>query len=312
MKIKVSCTGLGTKVVSADNDCTLYELLELVSRELQSSKPFQCLRFGYPPQVIEASEANLSKKLEDIGLSSGEKVALVQQKVIGGIEPMAAPKTPRKLLENQISLDGIWPDRILQIHAVPDDNSCMFHAISYCVHGDTSHTQVFREIVASEIAADSVEYSDAILGKPNKEYSQWILKKTSWGGGIELAILSKVLKLCIYVLDVDACKFEKFNEQHFDDFVMVVFNGVHYDAMEVANDSSSSTVKVLNSRSDKIDQVLARALEVASKLKSKGYSFNTTRDRIKCNVCSEMLIGERDVARHAEKTGHFDFGQSKE
>ncbi|SCU83517.1 LADA_0C11914g1_1 [Lachancea dasiensis] len=311
MRIKVSCPEFGTRVVTVSNDCVVSELLKTVSEELELGKPFASCRFGYPPQVVDLTqETNLGKKLEDLGIASGEKVNFTLESTSAHSLESPSHEVPRKLKENQISLQGIWSDRILQIHAVPDDNSCMFHAISYCIHGDLSHSQVYREIVASEVAADPMEYSDAILGRPNREYSQWILKKSSWGGGIELAVLSKVLQLSVYVLDVDAAKFEKFNEQRFSDFIMVAFNGVHYDAMEVLKVASGEKLRVLNQGSDRLGQVLERAQDVALDMKKRGYSFNTARDRIKCNVCSEIIIGEREAARHAEKTGHVDFGQS--
>ncbi|SCU79207.1 LAME_0A07712g1_1 [Lachancea meyersii CBS 8951] len=321
MRIKVSSLGLATKIVDVDRDCILSDFLRIVSEQLQSNSAFESLRFGFPPQVVEVDdETSKSQRIEDLGISSGEKVVLVRKAEKSGTDSNSTKlgqqhhsekQTRRKLQENQISLAGIWSDWILQLHSVPDDNSCMFHAISHCIYGDLSHSDSFREEVAAQVIDDPMEYSDAILGRPNRDYAQWILKKSSWGGGIELAILSKAVRLAIFVLDVDAGKFEKFNEQHFEDFIMVAFNGVHYDAMEIVHEKTGQKTRVLSQRSEKINQVLARAREVAVELKSKGFSFNTARDRIKCNICSEILIGEREVARHAEKTGHVDFGQSK-
>ncbi|CEP64958.1 ubiquitin-specific protease OTU1 LALA0_S15e01222g [Lachancea lanzarotensis] len=322
MRVKVSGAGLATKIVDIDGDCDLSEFLNLVSKDSGISNAIESVRYGFPPQTVQVTEVTKKQKLEDIGISSGEKVVLTGKTVTTTLQNDKLEKplkkssktdstATRKLRENQISLDGIWPHRILQLYSVPDDNSCMFHAISHCTYGNFSHSQPFREQVAAEVISNPLEYSDAILGRPNREYAQWILKKSSWGGGIELAILSKALRLAIFVLDVDAGKFEKFNEHQFDDFIMVAFNGVHYDAMEVVNEVSGQISRVLSQHSENVDRVLARAQEVAVKLKNQGFSFNTARDRIQCNVCSEILAGERDVARHAETTGHVDFGQSK-
>lgn len=290
------------KVVSLGDDSSVSDLLEAFG----DVNNLKSLRFGFPPQVVDIDEQGLKTKLDELGISSGEKVTLV----LGSESTLKTVSQARKLRDDQISLEKIWPGMILQVHPVPDDNSCLFHAISYCVKRDISTSQELREEVATQIANDPVEYSDAILGRPNREYTQWILKHTSWGGGIELAILSRVLKTCIMVLDMDACKFERFNDDHFDAFIIVAFNGVHYDAMEAFNEKTGERVTVFSQRAQNSKQMLARAQEVAATLKRQGYSFNTARDRIRCNVCSAVFVGEREVARHAEKTNHVDFGQS--
>ncbi|CUS22763.1 LAQU0S06e05468g1_1 [Lachancea quebecensis] len=311
MRVKVSCVGAADKVVMVNAESSLQELLEAWGE----TGDIQWVRFGYPPQVFEVTASSAGQSLSALGIGPGEKVVVVREDAqIAKTAQPAQPAHPAqqvRLHENQISLEGIWPGKILQVHSVPDDNSCMFHAISYCTSQNLSRSQELRGVVATEIAGDPVEYSDAILGRPNHEYSGWILKRSSWGGGIELAVLSRVLKTCIMVMDVDACKFERFNEQQFDNFVMVAFNGVHYDAMEVIDETGSGRpLTVFSQKTHRADAILARALEAAARLKRHGYSFNTTRDRIRCNVCGYHFVGEREVARHAEKTGHVDFGQS--
>ncbi|KAM3161281.1 Ubiquitin thioesterase OTU1 [Lachancea thermotolerans] len=308
MRVKVSCAGAADKVVSVDGESSLRELLKAWG-EIDG---IRWVRYGYPPQVLEVTMANVGQSLSGLGIGSGEKVTIVREDTpTAKTAQLAQPVQRVRLHENQISLDGIWPGKILQVHSVPDDNSCMFHAISYCTSQDFSRSQELRGVVATQIAGDPIEYSDAILGRPNHEYSRWILKRSSWGGGIELAVLSRVLKTCIMVMDVDACKFERFNEEQFDNFVMVAFNGVHYDAMEVIDETGSRRpLTVFNQKAHRADAMLERALEAAARLKKHGYSFNTTRDRIRCNVCGHHFVGEREVARHAEKTGHVDFGQS--
>jgi ubiquitin thioesterase OTU1 len=52
-------------------------------------------------------------------------------------------------------------------------------------------------VVASAILSDPIQYNEAILGRSVEEYIEWILKPNSWGGAIELAILSELLELGI-------------------------------------------------------------------------------------------------------------------
>lgn len=307
MKLKVYHTLLGNKVVTLENDGSIGELESTIQAAFGGNVSLKSIRFGYPPQTLEIESNTADIKLDDLGISSGEKITIETAKILATSHPVV--KSP-KLKENEISLDDIWPSSYLRVHTVPDDNSCLFHAISYCIYRDISLSQQLRDIVASEIIDNKEEYSDAILGRSNKDYAEWISQSTSWGGGIEIAILSKYMSMSVFVLDVDAGRYEKFNEEKFDKFIMIVFNGVHYDAMELCRDDTREIDTVFDQREENIELVLQRAQDVALRLKKSGYSFNTQRDKIKCNVCLETLIGEREVARHAEKTGHVDFGQS--
>ena len=56
---------------------------------------------------------------------------------------------------------------------------------------DPSCAQLMREIIANAVAADPENYSEAVLGRSNQEYCEWIQKSNSWGGAIELSILSQ-------------------------------------------------------------------------------------------------------------------------
>eukprot|EP00732_Lithocolla_globosa_P008525 Lithocolla_globosa_v1_NODE_12271_length_446_cov_7.445013.p1 type:complete len:134 gc:universal NODE_12271_length_446_cov_7.445013:409-8(-) len=86
-------------------------------------------------------------------------------------------------------------------------------------------------MVSKEVLNNPVKFNDAILDKPNKDYAQWILKMESWGGAIEIGIVSDALAVAIYVVDIDAVKIEKFNEDKFDNYILILFNGIHYDSL---------------------------------------------------------------------------------
>lgn len=47
-----------------------------------------------------------------------------------------------------------------------------------------------RQIIAMEVASDHDTYSEAMLGKPNAEYCDWIQQPSSWGGAIEVLIIN--------------------------------------------------------------------------------------------------------------------------
>lgn len=97
---------------------------------------------------------------------------------------------------------------------------------------DPSCASFMREIIANAVASDPVEYSEAFLGRPNPEYCKWILKPESWGGAIELSILSKFYGLEIAVIDSINAIINRFGEdQHYAQRVFLIFDGIHYDPL---------------------------------------------------------------------------------
>lgn len=87
---------------------------------------------------------------------------------------------------------------------VPDDNSCMFHAISYvkdhklvliiylililislCFeHSKPGKVEDLRNLIAKAILSDPINYNEATLQKSPEEYAKFMRQTNSWGGMI--------------------------------------------------------------------------------------------------------------------------------
>lgn len=313
MRVKISIPGKKDEILKLPEGCDVETFKGLVVSLFEEEILPKGFRFGFPPQTL-LFEGNEQRSLDDLGVSNGERI-IINLEVASGNTADGASTTSKNEQKNKPSSDrnnvgehaSLDNRRRIQIHEVPDDNSCLFHAIGYAVYKDISFSSDLRKAVSTAIRQDPITYSDAILGKPNKEYSEWILKQNSWGGGIEIAILSKHLNYAIYVLDIDACKFEKFNDDVFSKYIIIAYNGIHYDTVEVVEDNIHSTVFDLVG--EKKTAFLKKMEEIAANMKKAGRTFNTARDTILCNVCGETLVGEREVGRHAEKMRHFDFRQ---
>jgi ubiquitin thioesterase OTU1 len=97
---------------------------------------------------------------------------------------------------------------------------------------DVDNAPFMRQIIAESVSNDPDNYYEAILGKPNPEYCQWILKPDSWGGAIELAVLSNFYGLEIAVVDTLNAIINRFGEdQHYAQRVFLMFDGIHYDPL---------------------------------------------------------------------------------
>lgn len=61
---------------------------------------------------------------------------------------------------------------------------------------------------------------------------KWILNKNSWGGGIELCILSDHHRLEIIVVDIQSLSVSRFGEdKNYDNAIMLLYDGIHYDPL---------------------------------------------------------------------------------
>ena len=89
-----------------------------------------------------------------------------------------------------------------------------------------------RELVAGTVKSQPEMYSEALLGKPNKDYCKWIQLDDSWGGAIEIAILSSYYGLEIDVVDTQNAIINKFGEdQNYGQRILLIYDGIHYDPL---------------------------------------------------------------------------------
>lgn len=122
----------------------------------------------------------------------------------------------------------------LSRYAVPADNSCLFTSVYFVLHSgkfDLSSNKYLRNLVASKIESDQLTYSEAMLGRSNADYCQWIRRDDSWGGGIELAILTQEYQIEICVLNTESGgRIDYFGEdRHFPYRVFLLYDNLHYD-----------------------------------------------------------------------------------
>ncbi|KAF8428757.1 zinc finger protein [Tirmania nivea] len=194
-----------------------------------------------------------------------------------------------------------------------DDNSCLFRALSYVLtNGLTSPTEL-RQIVTIGIQGDPETYSAAVLGQPVDDYCQWISMESSWGGGIELAILAKFFDIEILAIDVSTLSTMRFNDPC-PRFCMLVYSGIHYDALALSPLTEYSSLlqgpdadTCIFDRGD--EGVLQAAMELVRKLKQKKYFTDTKRFTLRCGGCGVGLVGEEEARGHARSTGHTEFGE---
>ena len=90
-------------------------------------------------------------------------------------------------------------------------------------------------MVAEAILADPETWSEAVLGRSPASYVSTITQKDSWGGAIELSIFAAHFKREICSVDVLSGRVDRFGQgEGYDSQVLVVYSGIHYDALTFA------------------------------------------------------------------------------
>ena len=113
------------------------------------------------------------------------------------------------------------------------------------------------------------------LGRPVEEYCNWILQKTSWGGGIELFIFSNHFKVEIASFDIQTMRLDVFGQgNNYQKRVYLLYSGIHYDAVAAKVMETSSEEYYMTIFDAQDDKIASKVYELAEML-HKVYSLLT-------------------------------------
>lgn len=279
----------GNSIVAVMKNSRFKGLQDLIFEKTAISAPYQDLRKGFPPKAFSYRGSVL---IEETELTDGETLVVERRSI------------PLDLNEFSDSLS-------LFRRIIPSDNSCLFNAIAYAMEGRSKNLGSFlRNIVSSIIQDDPETYNPSMLGKPTEEYSTWIEQSTSWGGAIELSIISKYYGVSIGSVSIRDQMIHLFGQEYnYSKIIYVIYDGIHYDVLvKNINESESEATDLTEFHSNDM-QTHQEALDLARELKSKRQFTDTGNFKLKCNVCYVGLIGEKEAIEHASATGHTNFAE---
>lgn len=261
-------TSLTLKVKTKDSEQIISDLtssatVDELKRKLASCTGIRADRLnvlvGFPPKKMDLSDA--ARTLDACGIRNGIKLIVDEAAAPATPSPPSGGPTAAAAVEfEHESIDNGFSAGILLKKVVPSDNSCLFTSIGkfeqrffvqyelvetnpfasglvhpgYLLNGriDTECGQFMRQIIATTVAKDLETYSPAYLGKTNEEYCEWILKSESWGGAIEVSILSQFYGIEIAVVDIINGIINHFGEdQKFGCRSFLLYDGIHYDPL---------------------------------------------------------------------------------
>lgn len=262
-----------------------------------SAPPPPNAAMSLPPQQNRAPTTHRAGDLPD------QQLSLNRSKQKAGDIDSNPPEIPVP------NLDGVMVLRVM-----PDDNSCLFRALSSAVLGSETDGMVeLRSVVAQTIQAQPEIYSEAVLEKEPTDYCKWITREDSWGGGIELSILSQHFDIEICSINVQDVRIDRFNEGR-PTRCILVYSGIHYDVCAVTPFAGAEpefdrkvfdVVKMGDGETD--GGALEAARELCRVLQGRHYFTDTHRFDVKCGACGQAGKGEKWAVQHAKATGHTDF-----
>ncbi|KAG1696187.1 hypothetical protein DVH05_018720 [Phytophthora capsici] len=291
MNFKVTfANGTSMRLMGLPDDITLDGLRAHLFEKTSIPPQDQHVMTGYPPKLIEGlGESTLSS----LGVRTGSVLVLKEAPQTGGTQPKSTSVFMRRVM--------------------PADNSCLFHSIGYALgKGRQGNGPLMRELIRDTILANPEQYSDVFLGRPVHEYCAWILDDNSWGGEIELSILSTYYKVEMVVFDVTSMSRLCYGEdQGFTQRMFLLYDGIHYDLVveapsATASESQDVTLFAINDFTK-----VERASEVAVEAHQKHEFTDVSRFSIMCLVCRSTFVGQKEALSHSEATGHQQFGEVK-
>lgn len=265
------------------------------------------IKAGFPVKPLD-----LSVKVKDSGIRSGDQLIA---ELDGSSEQTSSKQESVRSDIPSVFVEDLHSYLILR--NIPDDNACMFNAISYALKGSESFkpggvltNDKLRAIVVNKIRTNPL-YDEVTLGRPVDKYCEWISKKDSWGGAIELGILAEHFNIRINCIDIELGNFIKFEVGDPCSFINLIYSGIHYDLL-VTNPVLSTTDKKndVGNWDNKFEGLInAGSREITGLLQSQNYSTNTTTFRVRCLECYKILVGEMGASKHANEMGHYKFGE---
>lgn len=195
---------------------------------------------------------------------------------------------------------------------VPADNSCLFNAVAYAMEArEVDLGMSLRHIISAFVESDPETYNEIFLDKAPEVYQNWILTDTSWGGAIELSILSKYYCIQIAAISIQNLRVDIYGESDgFDNRIYVIYDGIHYDVLvkNYSEENPPATDICIFGQSDA--ESLQGAIVVADDSRKKKQFTDTSKFALVCGTCYEGLVGQKEAVEHCRTTGHTNFQEA--
>lgn len=277
------------------------KLKEMICEKTKIPKDCIKVRQGYPPKVVDLSVE--SNELSTLPFRSGDTLIVEED---SSLRKRRIEQVDKDIQDQITNSSGMLMRKV-----VPADNSCLFTSVDCVMNNgtvDLTAAPQMRELIAGVVMSDPDNYNEAFLGKNNANYCKWIMNKESWGGAIEISILSKYYSVEIDVVDTQSGRIDRFGEDmNYLKRVLVIYDGIHYDPLIMEPLIPGDEIQTIFSTKDA--GVLSQAMEIANEAKTSRQYTDTAKFTLRCLVCQKCLVGQKEAQDHAKSSGHINFGE---
>ncbi len=291
---------------------TIGDLKEQISK--LTNIPAMVLKIlqGYPPKPMDLSNNDIV--LSEVPLRSGDTLIVEEDQSAKIEQARLQAEIEQKRNENilrEVQSQYESGGGILTRQVVPANNSCLFTSVHFVMENgklDLENAPSMRKLIATIVSGDKDTYNEAFLGRTNENYCSWIMDNESWGGAIEVSILSKYYNTEIDVVDTQSIRIDRFGEdQSYYRRALLIYDGIHYDPLMLESVDPSIPPKTLFSTAD--EGILQMALELAAEAKASRQFTDVSQFSLRCLICQKALKGQSEAQGHAKTTGHINFGE---
>lgn len=186
---------------------------------------------------------------------------------------------------------------------MPDDNSCLFHAISFLLSPSTSPSEL-RSRIAAQVTSQPHRWDEATLGKPQGEYVAFITNPIRWGGQVEIAIFSEIFRSEICIVDIQSGRMDCFGEgSGYAKRVYILYSGLHFDAVTL----NPGAQRQVPTGAGSIAAADAAVQRLAVQKRSEGAFVDQNTMRLRCKICGFVAEGDYEARLHAGTMNHKEF-----
>jgi len=286
-------------VQGVTENTTIRELQEKIQDLFGIARVNQKIRMGYPPQLLVTSDQ--SAPMSKLKIKSGETL------IVEGVSQLAESEPTNHKADQSQSVSHV--EAGIRRHEVPADNHCLFYSIYFLMNEgkiDKQRARGLRRRISDHVLTNQSEFNRLVLdNKEPDEYAAWIQSDNSWGGSIELSIFSTLYRVEIDAVDIMTNRVDRYNQDKYSQKVFLLYDGIHYDPLFWDSGVSGLPKQYAFPSAETIAQ--NAALKLAQVLKAARQYTDTANYKIRCGNCGAAFEGDKQVAEHANRTGHFNF-----
>ncbi|KAK8076173.1 hypothetical protein PG994_003445 [Apiospora phragmitis] len=308
----------GPSQVVLEDDATVEQLVQAI-KEKAEGQEIATIKYGWPPAALkfkqDEDDTARHKTVQSLNLHK-ERLTVVLSAKNPNLPPSLLPRRCRFSIRSSVLTRSTRFRAVLRVMA--DDNSCMYTAMMPIISQsaqergmDVSTAGALRQVIGQQILSQPDVYNAAVLEKAPGAYVANLLNPQSWGGSIELNVLSELFDIEICIVSVSSGSIISMGEGQHERRCVVLWSGIHYDRIVEmffagAADTGDTEFDVCTWECATSDHILQGALEMAAILKENNYAHDSNAAVYSCKQCGWVGQGEKELVKHCQATSHSE------